>query len=142
MVFDTGMSRLFLLALSAGVQAQSFTARKQCLETGEWLAIDCFSGTWPDSLALANNAIANMSLADKVGIVTGVGELSSQCVGNTHAVPKASVPSICLNDGPAGVRAVKNVTGFPPGINAASTCVKFYPFAFPKANFFAGSAGV
>jgi hypothetical protein len=76
-------------------------------------------------VALATTAIANLSLSDKVGIVTGVGEFSSRCVGNTGNVSTGTIPSLCLNDGPAGVRAVKNVTGFPPGINAASTWVSF-----------------
>lgn len=42
-------------------------------------------------------------------------------MGDTTAVTRLGVPSICFQDGPAGVRLVKNVTGFPAGINAAST---------------------
>ncbi|KAF8968285.1 glycoside hydrolase family 3 protein [Flammula alnicola] len=64
-----------------------------------------------------------MTLDEKLGIVTGTGQLNSarRCVGDTTAVTRLGIPSICFQDGPAGVRLVKNVTGFPTGINAAST---------------------
>ncbi|KAJ7688805.1 glycoside hydrolase family 3 protein [Mycena rosella] len=46
---------------------------------------------------------------------------SSRCVGNTTPVSRLGIPAICFQDGPAGVRLVKNVTGFPTGINTAAT---------------------
>lgn len=46
---------------------------------------------------------------------------TGRCVGDTHSVDRLGIPSICLQDGPAGLRLVKGVTGFPSGINAAST---------------------
>ncbi|KAF8162824.1 glycoside hydrolase family 3 protein [Crassisporium funariophilum] len=64
-----------------------------------------------------------MTLDEKLGIVIGTGQLNAErrCVGDTKAIPRLGIPSICLQDGPAGMRLVKNVTGFPTGINAAST---------------------
>lgn len=44
-----------------------------------------------------------------------------RCVGDTTAVARLGIPSFCFEDGPAGMRLTKNVTGFPAGINAAST---------------------
>ena len=42
-------------------------------------------------------------------------------MGDITAVPRLGIPSLCFQDGPAGLRLVKNVTGFPSGINTAAT---------------------
>lgn len=98
-------------------------------------------GTWTESYALANTVVAQMTLDEKLGVIIGTGQLNSarklhlatywilylrrsnagRCVGDTTAIPRLGIPSICFQDGPAGVRLVKNVTGFPTGINTAST---------------------
>ncbi|PFH45157.1 glycoside hydrolase family 3 protein, partial [Amanita thiersii Skay4041] len=79
--------------------------------------------TWDEAYSLAKSTVSQLTLDEKIGIVTGNGRLNPQrrCIGETHAVPRLGIPSLCFNDGPAGVRLVKNVTGFPAGINAAST---------------------
>ncbi|CAE6450240.1 unnamed protein product [Rhizoctonia solani] len=99
------LSGVPLLALGVHtVAAQSFTPR-----------------SWDDAYTLARAKVANMTIDEKVGVVTGRGQFSSRCIGDTHAVERLGIPSFCMNDGPAGIRAVKSVTGFPTGINAAST---------------------
>ncbi|KAF9009499.1 glycoside hydrolase family 3 protein [Cyathus striatus] len=52
---------------------------------------------------------------EKLGIVRGTGQLNSsrRCVGDTTPVDRLGIPP--------GLRLVKNVTGFPTGINTAST---------------------
>ncbi|KAJ7578614.1 glycoside hydrolase family 3 protein [Mycena floridula] len=97
---------LWLLVVSSGTLSSGFTLR-----------------SWDDAAALATSAVSQLSLSEKVGIATGVGISSGRCVGNISPVNHANltIPSICFQDGPAGVRLVHNVTGFPPGINAAST---------------------
>ncbi|KAJ7926272.1 glycoside hydrolase family 3 protein [Mycena leptocephala] len=77
--------------------------------------------SWAESYALANTTVANLTLAEKIGLVTGVGQFNSRCVGNVSPVARLGIPGFCLNDGPAGVRPTKGVTGFPPGIAAAAT---------------------
>ncbi|KAF7303817.1 putative beta-glucosidase L [Mycena indigotica] len=77
--------------------------------------------TWEQAYALANATVANLTLTEKVGLLAGVGQFRSRCVGNTTPVPRLGIPAICMNDGPAGIRLVKNVTGFPSGINTAAT---------------------
>ncbi|KAJ7153251.1 glycoside hydrolase family 3 protein [Mycena filopes] len=77
--------------------------------------------TWDQAYALANATVANLTLTEKVGLLAGVGQFNSRCVGNTSPVARLGIPAICFQDGPAGVRLVKNVTGFPAGINAAAT---------------------
>lgn len=57
------------------------------------------------------------SLTDLLLLISKTG----RCVGETFPVPRLGIPSFCFSDGPAGLRLVKNVTGFPSGINAAST---------------------
>ncbi|KAK0435930.1 glycoside hydrolase family 3 protein [Desarmillaria tabescens] len=70
-----------------------------------------------------------LTLDEKLGLVIGVGQFGSRCVGNitppsrsiTLSSMTLTIPPICFNDGPAGLRLIKEVTGFPTGINAAST---------------------
>ncbi|KAE9394948.1 glycoside hydrolase family 3 protein [Gymnopus androsaceus JB14] len=57
-----------------------------------------------------------MTLDEQIGMVRGVGQFSSELVLNV------TIPPLCFNDGPAGVRlGGTDVTGFPPAINIAST---------------------
>ncbi|KAB5594636.1 hypothetical protein CTheo_1958 [Ceratobasidium theobromae] len=77
--------------------------------------------SWEEAYSLAQQVVAQMTIDEKVGVVTGQGQFSSLCTGNTHAVERLGIPSLCMNDGPAGIRGVKGVTGFPTGINTAST---------------------
>ncbi|GAW24709.1 hypothetical protein ANO14919_143000 [Xylariales sp. No.14919] len=76
---------------------------------------------WAAAYTKANAALAKLSSADKIKIVTGVGWGKGQCVGNTAAINSIGYPSLCLQDGPLGVRYGTKVTAFTPGIQAAST---------------------
>jgi beta-glucosidase len=78
-------------------------------------------GDWAASYAKAKAALPKLSLTDKTKIVTGLGWTKGPCVGNTGAVPEIGYPSLCLQDGPVGIRFVQNITAFPAGVQAAST---------------------
>lgn len=76
---------------------------------------------WAAAHTKASAALAQLNQTEKIGIVTGVGWGNGPCVGNTYAVPKIGYPSLCLQDGPLGVRYAANVSALPAGIQAAST---------------------
>lgn len=84
--------------------------------------VDAFTTrSWDDARMLAQAVVANMTVDEMAGIVSGQGQFGGRCVGNIHGVPRLGIPDICFQDGPAGVRAVDLVSGFPAGINAAAT---------------------
>ncbi|KAJ6508317.1 glycoside hydrolase family 3 protein [Mycena sanguinolenta] len=76
--------------------------------------------SWEEAYQKAENALSQLTLADKVNILTGQGG-SSRCIGNTFPVPSINFPGFCLEDSPLGVRLASNVSAFPPAINVAST---------------------
>ncbi|KAF5391099.1 hypothetical protein D9757_003176 [Collybiopsis confluens] len=86
--------------------------------------------SWAEAIDLATQTVNLMTMDEKIGMVRGVGQFSSRCIGNisppsrsfTVAGLNVTIPPLCMNDGPAGVRlGGTNVTGFPPAINAAAT---------------------
>lgn len=74
------------------------------------------SKSWQRALAFTSQ----LTNAEKANLTTGTG-LVSRCVGNTGAIPRLNFRSLCLSDGPTGVRAADGVSGFPAQINTAST---------------------
>ena len=67
-----------------------------------------------------------------MNITTGLGWAMGFCVGNTGPVDRLGFPSICLQDGPLGLRFTDKSTAFPAGITAGSEyhlnrfCETFY----------------
>ncbi|KAK2002988.1 glycosyl hydrolase family 3 N terminal domain-containing protein [Colletotrichum falcatum] len=79
------------------------------------------SPEWDAAYAKANAALSRVSLDEKIGIVSGIGWNNGPCVGNTSPASSINYPSLCLQDGPLGVRYARSVTAFVPGIQAAAT---------------------
>ncbi|ROT36092.1 thermostable beta-glucosidase B [Sodiomyces alkalinus F11] len=80
--------------------------------------------TWPEAYDLAEAAFARLSQSEKIGIVTGIGwnqEPLGPCIGNTSPAWSIGYPSLCLHDGPQGIRWADGVTAFTPAVQAAST---------------------
>lgn len=59
-----------------------------------------------------------MTVEEKINVTNGV---EGQCVGNTGAIPRLGLGSLCMADGPAGVRGQEFVSAFPAGIHVAAT---------------------
>ncbi|CAO1633121.1 unnamed protein product [Sympodiomycopsis kandeliae] len=71
------------------------------------------------SWSTAASLVSQMTLEEKVNLTTGIH--GSLCVGQTGSVSRLNVTSICLADGPTGVRNRRNVSQFPAQITTAAT---------------------
>jgi beta-glucosidase len=76
---------------------------------------------WAISYEKASLLVQDMTLVEKVNITTGIGWMMGLCVGNTGPVPRLGFPSLCLQDGPLGIRFADNITAFPAGITVGAT---------------------
>lgn len=80
-----------------------------------------FAGDWDAAYSKATAALAKLSQSEKVGIVSGLGWHKGPCSGNTGSAKSINYPSLCLQDGPLGVRSAAGNSAFPAGITAGST---------------------
>jgi len=55
------------------------------------------------------------------------------CVGNTGAVPRLGIPSLCFYDGPDGIRGQEFVSAFPAGIHLAATFDRDLMYRYGRA---------
>lgn len=76
---------------------------------------------WAESYHKAWDLVRNMTLVEKVNVTTGVGWQMGLCVGNTGPADIVKFPSLCLQDGPLGVRFADHITAFPAGLTAGAT---------------------
>ncbi|KAH1342835.1 hypothetical protein KXW65_007431 [Aspergillus fumigatus] len=76
---------------------------------------------WEESYKKAQSLVRNMTLVEKVNITTGIGWQMGLCVGNTGPADIVKFPSLCLQDGPQGLRFADHVSAFPAGITTGST---------------------
>ena len=77
--------------------------------------------SWTTSYKKAVDLVNRMSLVEKVNITTGTGWSMGLCVGNTGPAVSVGFPSLCLQDGPLGIRYVDHITAFPAGITVGAT---------------------
>ncbi|KAK3682270.1 glycoside hydrolase superfamily [Podospora appendiculata] len=76
------------------------------------------SPLWAAAHARAQNLTSQLTLPELVNLTRG---FPGPCVGNTGAVPRLSIPSLCFYDGPSGIRGQEFVSAFPAGIHVAAT---------------------
>ncbi|OAX79896.1 hypothetical protein ACJ72_05783 [Emergomyces africanus] len=77
--------------------------------------------SWAGSYEKAQALVSRMSLAEKVNITTGIGWQMGLCVGNTGPATSVGFPSLCLQDGPLGIRFADNISAFPAGVTIGAT---------------------
>lgn len=77
--------------------------------------------SWEKSYKKAKEMVEKMSLIEKVNITTGTGWSMNLCVGNTGPALSVGFPSLCLQDGPLGIRFADQCTAFPAGITVGAT---------------------
>ncbi|KAI1496236.1 putative beta-glucosidase G [Biscogniauxia marginata] len=75
-------------------------------------------GGWEEALAKAKDFVAQLTLEEKSGLVTGT---PGPCVGNIIAIPRVGFPGLCLQDGPLSIRVADYASVFEAGVTAAST---------------------
>ncbi|CUA72730.1 beta-glucosidase [Rhizoctonia solani] len=108
------------LALYFNLSVASRGERRQT-NNGTWSGPLADGGNaWKDAFAKAKQVVSQMTLEEKVNLTTGVGT-SSVCAGNTGAVPRFNIPSLCLQDGPAGVRPADFASQFPAQVTVGAT---------------------
>ncbi|KAK2877049.1 hypothetical protein FQN49_001456 [Arthroderma sp. PD_2] len=99
-------------------------------------------GEWEDAYKKAVDFVSQLTLAEKVNLTTGVGWMQEACVGQVGAIPRLGFRSLCMQDGPLGIRFGKPfhislrcdyVTAFPAGINVAATWSKELAYLRGKA---------
>ncbi|THZ08588.1 putative beta-glucosidase [Aureobasidium pullulans] len=74
---------------------------------------------WEDALQKAKSWVANLTLEEKVGLLTG--EPKGPCIGNIAPIPRVGFPGLCLQDGPLSIRQATFASVFPAGLTAASS---------------------
>lgn len=117
-------------------QAQQTSLVQEILATSEAWYPTPRGGTvaeWVDSFAKASKLVARMSLVEKVNLTTGTGWKMNMCVGNTGPVERLNFPSLCLQDGPLGIRFADHITAFPAGLTVGATWNKELMYARGRA---------
>ncbi|KAI9493634.1 glycoside hydrolase superfamily [Zychaea mexicana] len=77
--------------------------------------------SWEEAHVKAEKLVSQMSIDQKAGLATGQGWETTLCVGQTYGSTNPDFPSLCLQDGPAGIRWADNVTASVSGINVAAS---------------------
>lgn len=73
---------------------------------------------WESAYQRAKALVSQLTVEEKSNLTRG---FDGQCVGNTGAIPRLSIPSLCFSDAPDGVRGQEFVSAFPAGIHVAAT---------------------
>ncbi|KMP08134.1 beta-glucosidase 1 [Coccidioides immitis RMSCC 2394] len=90
-------------------------------------------GEWSEAYNKAREFVSQLTLTEKVNLTTGVGWMQEACVGNVGSIPRLGFRSLCMQDGPLGIRFADHVSAFPAGINVGATWSKNLAYLRGKA---------
>ncbi|KAL7960457.1 glycoside hydrolase family 3 protein [Trichoderma compactum] len=76
---------------------------------------------WEQAYAQAKEFVSGLTLLEKVNLTTGVGWMGEKCVGNVGTVPRLGLRSLCMQDGPLGLRFNRYNSAFATGLTAAAS---------------------
>jgi len=91
---------------------------------------------WKEATRKASAAVAQLSLEERVQLMTGVGwEVGPKprCVGDIAGIERIGFKGLCLEDSPLGVRFADLVSVFPSGLSTAATFSKALAYARGRA---------
>ncbi|KAK8203779.1 glycoside hydrolase family 3 protein [Phyllosticta capitalensis] len=73
---------------------------------------------WAAALEKAEAFVANLTLEEKVSLLTGA---PGPCVGNIAPIPRVGFKGLCLQDGPLAIRQATYASVFPAGLSTAAS---------------------
>ncbi|OQO02251.1 hypothetical protein B0A48_11805 [Cryoendolithus antarcticus] len=133
---------LFIVALSLLLGVGGFWAHSKSVpldgQSPPWYPSPAGGSVkaWSESYEKAAKLVGQMTLVEKVNVTTGIGWSMGMCVGNTGPVERLGFPSLCLQDGPLGLRFADNATAFPAGVTVGATWNKKLMYQRGKAHGF------
>ncbi|KAI9737896.1 MAG: hypothetical protein M1834_009266 [Cirrosporium novae-zelandiae] len=119
----TGTLLLVMVILGVGVGLWVYKVKPKDGQSPPWYPTPKGGSlqSWRTSYGRAEVMVKKLSLIEKVNITTGVGFQMGQCMGNSGPATISGFPSLCLQDGPLGIRFADHSTAFPAGITVGST---------------------
>lgn len=76
---------------------------------------------WSEASAKAQDFVSNLTVTEKIGLVSGGYNPGGACVGTIGPVSRLNFSGLCFSDGPSGYSRSDSVSVFPAGITIAST---------------------
>lgn len=76
---------------------------------------------WADAYQQASAMVDQMTIEEKVSVVSGQTSTTNGCSGQIPGVPRLGFPGICVNDGPNGLHGMAAVNGYPSAITIGAT---------------------
>lgn len=76
---------------------------------------------WADAYQQASAIVDQMTIEEKVSVVSGQTSKTNGCSGIIPGVPRLGFPGICVNDGPNGLHDMAAVNGYPSAITIGAT---------------------